>query len=254
MRVPRNQAVRGILKVKQHRLAEFIRDNISTIPQEWEGPALQRAGVVAGSDPEQSDQRRVGCGRRHGLHGKGTAPATNIPLDRPRGRRQLTEVCKQRFDNCCILCRVTWMIPSLLMSSPRSRSLPLFGFSTNRVARPAHHKNNHEAGNRIVMNDGESYDMDDAVAALQALHAALTCDLEELETKILALGYSTIVASMPDNQKIAEYHEARAALHSGLSSIAEVLAWIQWKTEEDPEGDVAVAIQPLPTLRGYSIH
>lgn len=104
------------------------------------------------------------------------------------------------------------------------------------------------------MNDGESYDMDDAVAALQALHGSLTCDLEELETKILASGYSTTAVPVPDDQKIAEYYEARIALHSGLSSIAEVLAWIQWKTEEDPEGDVAVAIQPLPTLRGHSIH
>jgi hypothetical protein len=104
------------------------------------------------------------------------------------------------------------------------------------------------------MNDGESYDMDDAVAAMQVLHAALTFDLEELEAKILALGYSVTAVPVPDNQEISEYYEARTALHSGLSSIAEVLAWIQWKTEEDPEGDVAVAIQPLPTLRGCSIH
>lgn len=104
------------------------------------------------------------------------------------------------------------------------------------------------------MNDGDSYDMDDAVAAMQVLHAALTSDLEELETKILALGHSMTVLPTPDNQELFDYYEARTALHSGLCSIAEVLAWIQWKTEEDPEGDVAIAVQPLPTLRGYSIH
>jgi hypothetical protein len=104
------------------------------------------------------------------------------------------------------------------------------------------------------MNDGISYDMDDAVAAMQVLHAALTFDLEDLEKKILALGHSITVEAMPGNQDISEYYAARTALLSGLSSIAEVLAWIEWKTEEDPEGDVAVAIQPLPTLRGCSIH
>ena len=103
------------------------------------------------------------------------------------------------------------------------------------------------------MND-ESYDKDDAVAAMEALHAALTCDLEELETRIRALGHTITIVPMPDNQDISEYYGARAALHSGLASIAEVMAWIQWKTEEDPEGDVAVAIQPLPTLRGCVIH
>jgi hypothetical protein len=104
------------------------------------------------------------------------------------------------------------------------------------------------------MNDGISYDMDDAVAAMQVLHAALTFDLEELEKKILAQGHSISAAPMSDNQDSSEYYAARTALLSGLSSIEEVLAWIEWKTEEDPEGDVAVAIQPLPTLRGCSIH
>jgi hypothetical protein len=104
------------------------------------------------------------------------------------------------------------------------------------------------------MNEAISYDMDDAVAAMEVLHAALTDDLHELETKILALGHSVTAVPIPDDRDIADYHAARAALHSGLASIAEVRAWIQWKTEEDPEGDVAVAVQPLPTLRGCSIH
>jgi hypothetical protein len=106
------------------------------------------------------------------------------------------------------------------------------------------------------MNDETTYDMDDAVAALEVLHAALTYDLEEVEAKIRALDHSILVkpAPAPDPADAARYHEARTALHSGLASIAEVLAWIACKTEDDPEGDVAVAIQPLPTLRGYLIH
>jgi len=107
------------------------------------------------------------------------------------------------------------------------------------------------------MNDETTYDMDDAVAALEALHAALTDDLEDVEAKIRALGHSILIrpAPAPDAEDVAAgYYEARTALHSGLASIAEVLAWIACKTEDDPEGDVAIATQPLPTLRGYSIH
>jgi len=106
------------------------------------------------------------------------------------------------------------------------------------------------------MNNETIYDMDDAVAALEALHAALTYDLEDLEAKIRALDNTILIrpAPAPDAAVVAGYHEARTALHSGLASIAEVLAWIACKTEDDPEGDVAVATQPLPTLRGYSIH
>lgn len=104
------------------------------------------------------------------------------------------------------------------------------------------------------MDDAISYDMDDAVAAMEVLHAALTFDLKELEAKILALGHSVAAVPVSDDRELADYYATRASLHSGLASIAEVLAWIQWKTEEDPEGDVAIAIQPLPTLRGCSIH
>ncbi|KQV40915.1 hypothetical protein ASC93_17095 [Massilia sp. Root335] len=104
------------------------------------------------------------------------------------------------------------------------------------------------------MDDAISYDMDDAVAAMEVLHAALTFDLKELEAKILALGHSVTAVPVSDDRELSDYYATRASLHSGLASIAEVLAWIQWKTEEDPEGDVAVAIQPLPTLRGCSIH
>jgi len=103
------------------------------------------------------------------------------------------------------------------------------------------------------MNE-ESYDMDDAVAAIEALHDVLSSDLEELEARIRALGHSIVLGPAPDNPEASEFYEARASLHSGLASIAEVLAWIQLKTEEDPDGEVAVALQPLPKLRGCVIH
>jgi len=94
------------------------------------------------------------------------------------------------------------------------------------------------------MHNGEFYETDDAITTLHALHAALTHDLEELQQRIPGL----------DGQRLAEHLAARTSLHSGLASIAEVLAWIECKTEDDPAGDVAVAIEPLPTLRGCSIH
>lgn len=104
------------------------------------------------------------------------------------------------------------------------------------------------------MNAEEAYDMDDAVAALDALHAALTDDLEVLEAQMrLAPQPGTLLPDEHTNA-MSEHVEARTALHSGLASIAEVLAWIRFKTEVDPEGDVAVALQPLPTLRGCQIH
>jgi hypothetical protein len=104
------------------------------------------------------------------------------------------------------------------------------------------------------MNDREPYDTDDAVAALHALHSALADDLEELEVRIAALDPSLAAVALQETHQMAKFVEARTALYSGLASIEEVLGWIQWKTEEDPEGDVAVAMQPLPTLRGYSVH
>ncbi|WP_156397809.1 MULTISPECIES: hypothetical protein [unclassified Duganella] len=102
--------------------------------------------------------------------------------------------------------------------------------------------------------DREAYDVEDVETALHVLHSALTDDLEVLEAKIRAVGLTMPAAPTQAESEMSEYHAARAALHSGLVSIAEVLGWIQWKTEEEPEGEVAVALQPLPTLRGCSIH
>ena len=104
------------------------------------------------------------------------------------------------------------------------------------------------------MDDGELYETADVVEAMQALHSALTDDLEDLEKRICAIARADTAASAHEAQDMTEYYDARTALHSGLASITEVLGWIQWKTEEEPEGDIAVALQPLPTLRGCSVH
>jgi hypothetical protein len=100
-------------------------------------------------------------------------------------------------------------------------------------------------------------EVDDVEAALQVLHSELSEDLEQLEARIRA-GTPPMKAITPVSAQaestMSEWHAARTALHSGLESIAEVLGWIQLKTEEEPEGAVAIALQPLPTLRGWSIH
>jgi predicted nucleic acid-binding Zn-ribbon protein len=103
------------------------------------------------------------------------------------------------------------------------------------------------------MMNAEIYETEDAVEVLDALHSALTSDLQDLETRIAALDAGANAATQ-DRQAMAQYRDARTALHSGLASIAEVLGWIEWKTEQEPDGEVAVAVQPLPTLRGYLVH
>jgi hypothetical protein len=97
--------------------------------------------------------------------------------------------------------------------------------------------------------------MDAVVAALEALHSALTDDLEELEARIRKEDHSILFsASAQDTPQMSEYSEARTSLHSALASIAEVLGWIQWKTEDEPDGELAVALLPLPTSGGYLVH
>jgi hypothetical protein len=107
----------------------------------------------------------------------------------------------------------------------------------------------------IAMKNGDHYETDAVVAALDALHSALTDDLEELEARIRAEDHSIILAApVQDVPPMTQYHEARTALHSALASIAEVVGWIQWKTEDEPDGELAVALLPRPTSGGYLIH
>src|SRR5438128_523790 len=123
------------------------------------------------------------------------------------------------FDNCCIFC---------LFSSHDTEIASLLVSATT---------NNHELETGIGMNDLDVYDMDDAVAALEALHCALTYDLKVLEARIRKEQLPFTDAAAPDEHQVTSHDEARTLLHSGLASITEVLGWIQWKTEEDPEGD-----------------
>jgi phage shock protein A len=104
------------------------------------------------------------------------------------------------------------------------------------------------------MNDTETDETADTVEVLDALHCALSTDLEDLETQIAALDSGRCELSATDAHAIAQYRNARTALHSGLASIAEVLGWIEWKTEQEPDGAIAIAVQALWTSRGYLIH
>jgi hypothetical protein len=106
----------------------------------------------------------------------------------------------------------------------------------------------------IGMNETAIYDMDDAVAALAALPDVFTYDLQVLEERIRSERRPFADPALAAGHEAARQAAARALLHSGLASITEVLGWIQAKTEEDPEGDVAIALRPLPTLRGCVIH
>jgi hypothetical protein len=114
-------------------------------------------------------------------------------------------------------------------------------------------KTTHERETGHSMENAEIYEVEDAVTVLDALHCALTSDLKELEARIATLAGTDGMTDC-DTDEMAQCCEARTALHSGLASIAEVLGWIEFKTEEEPEGEVAIAIQPLPTLRGYRVH
>lgn len=102
------------------------------------------------------------------------------------------------------------------------------------------------------MNDMDLCDTEIVVTVLQALQDEMTADLADLESRI-GTGRGAIRIDPADGD-LEELRTARIALHSGLASIREVLGWIEWITETDPEGETAVAAQPLPTALGFPIH
>jgi hypothetical protein len=104
------------------------------------------------------------------------------------------------------------------------------------------------------MNELDICDTEAVVVVLQALQEELTADLGDLERRIRAVPDDTRIDLPPDGGELDELRSARTALHSGLASIREVLGWIEWITEKDPEGETAVAAQPLPTTLGFPIH
>lgn len=101
------------------------------------------------------------------------------------------------------------------------------------------------------MDDMENTEM--VVAVLEALREEMTADLDDMERRIRAMP-SPILLDPPPGGELDELHTARVALHSGLASIREVLGWIEWITEKDPEGETAIAAQPLPTQLSFPIH
>jgi hypothetical protein len=104
------------------------------------------------------------------------------------------------------------------------------------------------------MNNTQIYETADTVEVLDALHCALSTDLADLEAQIAALDSGMCEPSASDEHASTQYRHARTALHSGLASIAEVLGWIEWKTEQEPDGAIAIAVQALSTSRGYLVH
>ncbi|MBB3223974.1 hypothetical protein [Pseudoduganella umbonata] len=104
------------------------------------------------------------------------------------------------------------------------------------------------------MNDMDMCDTELVVTVLQALQDEMTADLADLEHRIGAVPEVISIDPAHTGGKLEELRSARTALHSGLASIREVLGWIEWITENDPEGETSVAAQPLPTALGFPIH
>lgn len=103
------------------------------------------------------------------------------------------------------------------------------------------------------MEDMDNCDTEMVVAVLEALREEMAADLDDMERRIRGMPEASQIDPPPGGQ-LEELRTARVALHSGLASIREVLGWIEWITEKDPEGETAVAAQPLPTVLGYPIH
>lgn len=96
-------------------------------------------------------------------------------------------------------------------------------------------------------------DTEMVVTVLEALQEEMTADLADLEGRIGSVPEAIRIAPAQGSD-LDELRTARVALHSGLASIREVLAWIEWITEKDPEGETSIAAQPLPTTLGFPIH
>ena len=103
------------------------------------------------------------------------------------------------------------------------------------------------------MDETDMCDTEIVVTVLEALREEMTADLADLEGRIGAVPDAIRLAPAQGGE-LEELRSARVALHSGLASIREVLGWVQWITEKDPEGETSLAAQPLPTTLGFPIH
>jgi hypothetical protein len=104
------------------------------------------------------------------------------------------------------------------------------------------------------MDEMDIADTEMVVTVLEALQDEMTADLAALESRIRAAPDAIRIAPVQDSSELEELRTARTALHSGLASIREVLGWIEWMTEKDPEGETSIAAQPLPTVLDFPIH
>lgn len=104
------------------------------------------------------------------------------------------------------------------------------------------------------MNELENSDTDAVIAVLQALQEEMTADLADMERRLGAVPDPAQASPPQPGTELDELRTARVALYSGLASIREVLGWIEWITEKDPEEETSVAAQPLPTSLGFPIH
>jgi len=97
-------------------------------------------------------------------------------------------------------------------------------------------------------------DTDAAMSSMQALHSAMTLELDHVEQRMDTLAESPTAQSVSSIEEMSVYYVARAALYSGLASINEILGWVHLMTEKDSEGNISDAVKALPTLQVFSIH
>lgn len=94
-----------------------------------------------------------------------------------------------------------------------------------------------------------------AVSGMQALQSTLTEELEDIESRINALGKGELLLSPSEaEEEVKLCYVARAALFSALASIKEVLGWVHLMAEKDSEGNVTEVVRSLPTVPIFSIH
>lgn len=97
-------------------------------------------------------------------------------------------------------------------------------------------------------------DADAAMSSMQALHSAMTLDLDDIEQRMALLADSAAASSASGIDEMSVYYVARAALYSGLASINEILGWVHLMTEKDSEGNVREEVRSLPIVPVSSIH
>lgn len=94
-----------------------------------------------------------------------------------------------------------------------------------------------------------------AVSGMQALQSTLTGELEDIESRISALGKGeSLLSTSEAEDEVKLCYVARAALFSALASINEVLGWVHLMAEKDSEGNVTEVVRSLPTVPIFSIH